>query len=68
MSNKSAATIATMGIDIGKNWFHVANGGNSPPDSCRPRPMAMTAELGQLRTLAVHTGCVESAQQSPRRI
>jgi len=31
MSNKSAATIATMGIDIGKNWFHVANGGNSPP-------------------------------------
>jgi transposase len=23
MSNKSIATIATMGIDIGKNWFHV---------------------------------------------
>jgi transposase len=23
MSNKSNATVATMGIDIGKNWFHV---------------------------------------------
>jgi transposase len=23
MSNKSTATVATMGIDIGKNWFHV---------------------------------------------
>ena len=23
MSNKSAATVATMGIDIGKNSFHV---------------------------------------------
>jgi hypothetical protein len=23
MSNKSIAAIATMGIDIGKNWFHV---------------------------------------------
>jgi len=23
MSNQSTATIATMGIDIGKNWFHV---------------------------------------------
>jgi hypothetical protein len=30
MSNKSAATIATMGIDIGKNWFHAANGGSLP--------------------------------------
>ncbi len=51
MSSKSAATIATMGIDIGKNWFHAANGGNLPPDSCRPRPMAMTAELGYFRTM-----------------
>ena len=34
MSNKSIATIATMGIDIGKNW-------RLPPDSCRPRPMAI---------------------------
>jgi len=50
MSNKSAAATATMGIDIGKNWFHAANGGSLPPDSCRPRPMAMTAELGQKRT------------------
>ena len=23
MSNKSTPTVATMGIDIGKNWFHV---------------------------------------------
>ncbi len=23
MSNKPTATVATMGIDIGKNWFHV---------------------------------------------
>ena len=56
MSNKSAATIATMGIDIGKNWFHAANGGNLPPDSCRPRQMAMAAELGPVsRASSVHT-------------
>jgi hypothetical protein len=23
MSNKSTATVAAMGIDVGKNWFHV---------------------------------------------
>ncbi len=49
MSNKSIGTIATMGIDIGKNSFRGA-GGSLPPDSCRPMPMARTAELGQLRT------------------
>jgi hypothetical protein len=50
MSNKSIGTIATMGIDIGKNSFRGA-GGSLPPDSCRPMPMARTAELGQERRL-----------------
>jgi hypothetical protein len=30
MSNKSIATIATMGVDIGENWFCAAEGGLPP--------------------------------------
>jgi hypothetical protein len=32
MSNKSIATVATMGIDIGKNSFHVVGLGSTGRD------------------------------------
>jgi hypothetical protein len=51
MSNKSNPTVATIGIDIGKNSFHAANRSLSP-DSCRARRMLLTAESGHNRTRA----------------
>jgi hypothetical protein len=68
MSNKSTATIATIGIDIGKNSFHVVGSNQRPDTLMQDRKAARST-----KPLATHGRTIQVirdllAERSARRI